>query len=108
MQSLITKKEELKEWIDSIYFIMQRSFIEIIWSYHYEKVNKWEKGRGITTKEKRSNSMRKKQIVKTPTDEERKKLLSEKKKEMERKKVWINKAINEVVSEAIKKGKENW
>ena len=46
--------------------------------------------------------------MKTPTDEERKKLLSERKKERERKKVWINEAINEVVSEAIKKGKGNW
>ena len=87
LQSLTTKKEELKEWMDSAHFIMQRSFIEIIWSYRCEKINKQEKGRGITTKEKRSNLTRKKQVVKIPTDKERKKLLSKRKKERKKKKV---------------------
>src|SRR5205085_2248276 len=40
---LASGEERKKLWIDSILFIMQRSFSEIIWSMRYEKVNRWEK-----------------------------------------------------------------
>ena len=80
------EKSKVRSWMDSILFIIQGIFAEIIWNYRCEKINKWEKENGITAKEKRSKFQKNKLEVRTRTMEEKKLLLIEKKKERDRKK----------------------
>ena len=59
------RKSVMRTWMDSIFFITQRSFAEIIWNWRCEKVILWEKKEGITMKLKRNKVKEKELKVKT-------------------------------------------
>src|SRR5205085_1121438 len=105
---LASGEERKKLWIDSILFIMQRSFSEIIWNMRCEKVNRWEKKEGITRKEKRNKPKEKDCKVRIRTVEEKGTLIAGRKKERGRKKEWIEGIVDEVVRGIIKKGEIVW
>ena len=101
---LAQEKSMMRIWIDSIFFITQRSFAEIIWNWQCEKVILWEKKEGIMTKLKRNKVKKKESKVKTQTNREKKVLLAGKKKERGQKKEQIVALIEEVVKKDIKEG----
>ena len=106
--TLASGEERKKLWIDSILFIMQRSFSEIIWNMWCEKVNRWEKKEGITSKEKRSKPKEKELEVRIRTVEEKEAVRVRRKRERGRKKEWIEGMVDEAVRGIIKRGEIVW
>jgi ribonuclease HI len=106
--SLAGEEKEAKLWLNSILFMVQRSFAEVIWNFRCEKVILWERKEGISFKEKRSSSKEKRRKLRTQTSEEKKALLSKRKKERERKKVGIRKLVDDAVESVIYKGIGEW
>jgi ribonuclease HI len=108
LTTLAGEKNKMNLWIDSILFVVQRGFTEVIWNIRCEKVVKWEKKEGITFKEKRIKT--KKKVIKrrTLTEEEKRVLLAEKKKERLKRRVWVANLVDEAVENIILRGVSSW